>query len=71
MAEPPLQALAVIGSLHRDSVIRIALNHVARRLQADGCVVDVLDLQTEPLPLYNPDSSYDTPEFEAMPVRRP
>jgi FMN reductase len=69
MAELTLNAMAVIGSLHRDSVTRIVLNHVARRLQADGCAVDVLDLQTEPLPLYNPDNSYDTPEFDALQAR--
>jgi NAD(P)H-dependent FMN reductase len=69
MPEQPLNVLAVIGSLHRESVTRIVLNHAAEKLRADGCSVDVLDLQAEPLPLYNPDTAYDTPEFEALQAR--
>jgi NAD(P)H-dependent FMN reductase len=62
----PIHALAVIGSLHRESVTRVVLNHVADALRDRSCVVDVLDLQAEPLPLYNPDTAYDTPEFKAL-----
>src|SRR5436190_15885228 len=69
MAEPSLNVLAVIGSLHRDSVTRVVLNHVAEKLRATNCVVDVLDLQAEPLPLYNPDTAYDTPDFDALQAR--
>ena len=46
MSESPLNVLAVAGSLHRKSVTRIVINHVAEKLRADGCSVDVLDLQT-------------------------
>lgn len=69
MTEPKLNVLAVIGSLHRDSVTRIVLNHTADKLRTDGCLVDVLDLQAEPLPLYNPDTAYDAPEFAALQAR--
>jgi NAD(P)H-dependent FMN reductase len=69
MSEPQLNVLAIAGSLHRKSVTRIVINHVAEQLDAAGCAVDVLDLQTEPLPLYNPDTSYDTPEFDALQKR--
>jgi len=69
MAEPSLNVLAVIGSLHRDSVTRVVLNHIAEKLRAGNCVVDVLDLQTEPMPLYNPDTAYDTAEFDALQAR--
>jgi len=69
MSESPLNVLAVAGSLHRKSVTRIVINHIAEKLRAEGCAVDVLDLQTEPLPMYNPDTSYDTPEFEALQKR--
>ncbi len=69
MTEPQLNVLAVIGSLHRESVTRIVLNHVAQKLRGDGCLVDVLDLQAEPLPLYNPDTAYDAPEFAALQAR--
>jgi FMN reductase len=69
MTESPLNLLAVIGSLHRESVTRIMVNHVAKKLRADGCTVDLLDLQAEPLPLYNPDTAYDTPTFDALQAR--
>src|SRR5204863_7974852 len=64
-----LNVLAVIGSLHRDSVTRTVINHVARQLQADGCSVDVLDLEKEPLALYNPDTSHDAPHYAALQAR--
>jgi FMN reductase len=69
MTDPKLNVLAVIGSLHRESVTRIVLHHAADKLRADGCLVDVLDLQAEPLPLYNPDTAYDAPEFSALQAR--
>ena len=69
MAEPALNVLTVVGSLHRDSVTRIVLNRVAEAFRADGCAVDILDLQAEPLPLYNPDTAYDGPGFDALQAR--
>lgn len=65
----PLNVLAVAGSLHRKSVTRIVINHIADKLRADGCSVDVLDLQADPLPLYNPDTSYNSSEFHALQKR--
>ncbi|PYI87903.1 MAG: NADPH-dependent FMN reductase [Verrucomicrobia bacterium] len=56
MAEAPLNVLAVVGSLNRNSVTA-------------GCTVDVLDLLAEPLALYNPDLAYDDPGFPAMQAR--
>ena len=69
MSESPLNVLAIAGSMNRKSVTRIVINHIADKLRADGCAVDVLDLQNEPLPLYNPDTSYNTPEFLALQKR--
>src|SRR5205814_7413256 len=69
MSDQPLQVLAVAGSLHRRSVTRAVVLHVAQRLKAGGCTVDVLDFETEPLPLYNPDTAYDAPEFDALQKR--
>ena len=66
MPDKPLNVLAVVGSLHRDSVTRVVVNHTAERLRAEGCAVDVLDLGQEPLPLYNPDSAEDQPAFPAL-----
>jgi len=53
----PLNLLAVIGSLQRESVTRVVVRHVAQQLQGAGCTVDVLDLEKEPLALYNPDTA--------------
>jgi FMN reductase len=69
MSSQPLNVLAVIGSLHSDSVTRVVVRHAAERLRADGCAVDVLDLEKEPLPLYNPDSAEDQPGFAALKAR--
>jgi len=69
MAESPLKVLAVIGSLHQKSITRIVILHTAEKLRLEGCAVDVLDLQAEPLPLYNPDTAYDTPQFDALQKR--
>jgi FMN reductase len=69
MPESPLNVLAVIGSLHRASVTKIVVLHVAEKLRAAGCAVDVLDLQAEPLLLYNPDTAEDSPAFAAVQTR--
>lgn len=69
MTEPPLNILAVSGSLHRASVTRTVIHHVADQLRAAGCAVDVLDFQKEPLALYNPDVAYDLPGFAELKAR--
>jgi NAD(P)H-dependent FMN reductase len=69
MPEQPLHILAVIGSLHKDSVTRIVINAMAEQLRHRGCTVDVLDFEQHPLPLYNPDTSYTLPEFPGLKIR--
>jgi len=69
MPEIALNVLAVVGSLHRESVTRIVIAHVAKRLKADGCSVDVLDFQKEPLALYNPDTAHDLPGYADLQAR--
>ena len=69
MAESSLNVLAVIGSLQRDSVTRVVVCHVAQELQAAGCAVDVLDLEKEPLALYNPDTAHDLPGYAQLQAR--
>src|SRR5258706_3101645 len=69
MSDNPLNVLVVVGSLHNESVTRAILDHAAERLRADDCVVDVLDLGKEPLPLYNPDTAEDQPGFAALQAR--
>lgn len=69
MAEAPLKILAVIGSLHRDSITRIVLAHIAEKLRAEKCSVDVLDFENEPLALYNPDAAHDLPGYAKLQAR--
>ena len=69
MAEAPLAVLAVIGSLQRDSVTRVVVRHVAQQLQTADCTVDVLDLEKEPLALYNPDTAHDLPGYAELQAR--
>src|SRR5438477_9606658 len=69
MAEPKLRVLAVVGSLHRDSVTRAVIAHVAERFRAAGCAVDVLDFEKEPLALYNPDTAYDLQGYAELKAR--
>lgn len=69
MAEPSLKILAVIGSLHHESVTRVVINHVAEGLRARGCAVDVLDLGRESLPLYNPDTAKAQAGFLGLQAR--
>jgi len=61
-----LNVLAVVGSLHRDSVTRAVIRYVAERFRGDGCLVDVLDFQREPLALYNPDTAHDLPGYAEL-----
>ena len=61
--------MAVVGSLHKDSVSRTVILHMARKLRAAGCSVDVLDFLHEPLALYNPDTAHEAPAFSALRAR--
>jgi FMN reductase len=61
--------LAVVGSLGRNSSTRVIVNELARQLTARQCVVDVLDLRAEPLPLYNPDTAHAATGFSALQQR--
>lgn len=69
MSESKLRVLAVVGSLHADSVTRAVVNHAAAQLRAAGCEVDVLDLDQDSLSLYNPETAYDQPGFAALQAR--
>jgi NAD(P)H-dependent FMN reductase len=69
MNASPLNILAVVGSLQRDSVTRIVVRHIARELEAQGCAVDVLDFQAEPLAIYNPDTAHDMPSYAELQSR--
>src|SRR6267378_7317049 len=64
-----LNVLAVVGSLHRDSVTRAVVQHVAGELSAAGCHVDLLDFEKEPLALYNPDVAHELPGYAELQAR--
>src|SRR3989442_11991423 len=64
-----LNLLAVVGSLQRESVTRAMMIHVAERLRAEGCLVDVLDFEKEPLALYNPDTAHELPGYAELQAR--
>jgi NAD(P)H-dependent FMN reductase len=66
VAEPSLNILAVVGSLHRDSVTRAVIQYVGDKLKALGCGVDLLDFEKEPLSLYNPDVAHDLPGYSEL-----
>jgi NAD(P)H-dependent FMN reductase len=69
MSEHTLKVLAVIGSLHKKSVTRTVIQHAAKKLEAEGCTVDVLDFEKEPLALYNPDTAHEGPAYAALRAR--
>jgi NAD(P)H-dependent FMN reductase len=69
MSETALKVLAVIGSLHQNSVTRTVIGHAARQLEADDCSVDILDFAREPLALYNPDTAHEGPAYAALRAR--
>lgn len=69
MPDAPLNVLAVSGSLQRDSVTRVVVRHVAEQLQVAGCAVDLLDLEKEPLAIYNPDTAHDSPGYADLQAR--
>lgn len=69
MAETTLRVLAVVGSLQKGSVTRAVIRHVAERLKAADCSVDVLDFLEEPLALYNPDTAHGLPGYAELQAR--
>ena len=69
MPDAPLNVLAVVGSLHRDSVTRAVICHVGEKLKVLGCTVDLLDFAKEPLALYNPDVAHELPGYAELQER--
>jgi NAD(P)H-dependent FMN reductase len=67
--EPPLQVLAVVGSLNKTSVTRAVVREAVRQLEAAGCAVDTVDFIDEPLPLFDPESAFDAPHFAQLKAR--
>jgi NAD(P)H-dependent FMN reductase len=66
MSKNPLNVLAVAGSLQQSSVTRIVICYAADQLAAAGCHVDVLDLKSEALGFYDPDTTRHLAGYEAL-----
>lgn len=64
-----LNVLVVMGTTSHKGSTRVVALHVAERLRAAGCAVDVFDYEQTPLPLFNPDSSWSAPDFAALQAR--
>jgi FMN reductase len=69
MSKAALRVLAVVGSLHKNSVNSAVTHHIAGKLRAGGCSVDVLDFLQEPLALYNPDTSHESAAYSTLRTR--
>lgn len=69
MPETKLHVLAIVGSLNATSVTRVVVSELADKLRANGCTVDLLDLRTAQLPLYDPDAAYDLPLYPELEKR--
>jgi NAD(P)H-dependent FMN reductase len=61
--------LAVVGTLHAGSVTAVAIHHAAELLRSAGSTVDLVDLRSEQLPLFNPDSSRHTEIYRLLQSR--
>jgi FMN reductase len=64
-----LHILAVVGTLTRDSALSAVVGHAMKDWQAAGCSVDVLDLEKEPLALFNPDLTRTQPGYAELKAR--
>jgi len=67
MSQPHILLLS--GSASRESATGDLLRLVARRLEADGATVDLIDLAEEPLPMFNPDTTYTAPYYAPLKAR--
>jgi NAD(P)H-dependent FMN reductase len=68
-ANIPLHVLAVVGSLQQSSVTRVVIRYIAEKLQDAGCAVDMLDMEKEPLALYNPDVAHGLAGYAKLQAR--
>ena len=69
MSDPKLNVLGVVGSLNAKSVTRVVVGHVVEILRTKDCEADVLDFGDSPLPMFDPEKSYASPEFQALQTR--
>lgn len=69
MQQPGLTVLGVAGSLQERSVTRVVVREAISLFNGAGCRTDLLLLDQEPLPLYNPDRAKDLDEVRNLQAR--
>ena len=69
MPDGPCKVLLVVGSLHEDSVTRVAIIHLSENLSTAGCEVNTLDFIEDPLPLFNPDTVWEQDYYSLLKKR--
>lgn len=66
MSEGRLNVLCIVGTSAAGSATHAVIGNIAQGLRALGDEVDVFDPNKEPLPLFNPQSSYALPVFVSL-----
>ncbi len=69
MKKNPINVLAVVGTLTRGSVLSAVISHVTPAFKSEGCAVDVLDFEKEPLAIYNPEVTHSLPAYAQLQAR--
>jgi NAD(P)H-dependent FMN reductase len=69
MKSEPLKILVVAGSMNDRSSTRVVTRAVAEEWRKAGCIVDEVDLATEALAVFDPDTSYKTSNYLALKLR--
>jgi NAD(P)H-dependent FMN reductase len=64
--ESSLKVLCVIGTSAQRSVTDVVLRALAHRLRSPGVDVDIFDQAGECLPLFNPETSFSSPQYLAL-----
>jgi FMN reductase len=64
-----LNVIAVVGSLQKKSITRVAVRHVADGLESAGCTVDWLDLAEVNLPMVNTDTTFGAAHYAPLKAR--
>ena len=59
----------MVGTQSRGSALSTVVGHITRQLKSEGCSVDVLDFEMEPLAFYNPEVTHSLPAYAALQAR--
>src|SRR5258705_224171 len=56
------------GTLRRRAA-RAVLHHIVEQVKFPGCSIDLLDLHSDPLELFHPETTYRAPHYAALKAR--